>query len=318
MPQFTSRSTFLTSGGAGIAAAVVPRVVRAQSLPTLRVGTAPADSFAQAWYAQDQGFFAKAGLNVDVQLFNSGTAAASAVAGGSLDIAITTPIPLANAYLRGVPFVIVCSATVNTPKAPTELICVRKSGSIRQATDLAGKTAAVNTLRTLLQLGLEVYLAKSNIAISTMRVVEMPFSEMGPAIDRGQIDAAVFTEPALSKALQQNDVRILVDPLPIVSPRFVAACWFATRQFVERNPETIKRYVAAMYETARWANRNHRASAPILVKYTKMDPGDVDKMIRVDFAEHTVASEYQPLLDACTKFGYLSKTVAASDLLLAG
>jgi NitT/TauT family transport system substrate-binding protein len=311
-----TRAEFLAATTAAAAAgAALP--VRAQTLPPLRVGTAPADSFAQAWYAQDMGFFTKAGLNVDVQLFNSGTAAASAVAGGSLDIAITTPIPLANAHVRGVPFVIVCSATVNTPKAPTELICVRKSGSIHQASDLVGKTAAVNTLRTLLQLGLEVYLAKSNIAISSMRVVEMSFAEMGPAIDRGQIDAAVFTEPALSKALALNDVRILVDPLPLISPRFVAACWFSTRDFVSRNPEVVKRFASVMYDTARWANRNHKASAPILVKYTKMDPGDVDKIIRVDFAEQTRASEYQPLLDACTKFGYLPKTVAASDLLLA-
>jgi NitT/TauT family transport system substrate-binding protein len=310
-----SRASFLViTAGAAAAAA---RPVRAQALPPLRVGTAPADSFAQAWYAQELGLFSKAGLTVDVQMFNSGTAAASAVIGGSLDIAITTPIPLANAHLRGVPFVIVCSATVNTPKAPTELICVRKSGTVRQAADLVGKTAAVNTVKTLLQLGLEVYLAKSNIAMSTMKVVEMPFAEMGPAIDRGAIDAAVLTEPALSKALQKNDVRILVDPLPIISPRFVAASWFSTRQFVERNPEAVKRYVAAMYETARWANRNHKASAPILVRYTKMEPDDVDKMIRVDFAEQTRAAEYQPLLDACTKFGYLPKTVAASDLLLA-
>ena len=78
----------------------------------------------------------------------------------------------------------------------------------------------------------------------------------------------------------------------------------------------VKRFAAVMYDTARWANRNHKASAPILVKYTKMDPGDVDKIIRVDFAEQTRASEYQPLLDACTKFGYLPKSVAASDLLL--
>ena len=68
------------------------RPVRAQSLPVLRVGAAPADAFAQAWFAQDLGFFTKAGLTVDLQNFNSGTAAASAVVGGSLDIAITTPI----------------------------------------------------------------------------------------------------------------------------------------------------------------------------------------------------------------------------------
>ena len=84
----------------------------------------------------------------------------------------------------------------------------------------------------------------------------------------------------------------------------------------DATPEIVKRYTAVMYETARWANRNHKASAPMLVKYTKMEPDDVDKMIRVDFAEQTRASEYQPLLDTCAKYGYLPKQVAAADLLL--
>lgn len=168
------------------------RPVRAQSLPVLRVGAAPADAFAQAWFAQDLGFFNKAGLTVDLQNFNSGTAAASAVVGGSLDIAITTPIPLANAVARGVPFVIFASAAVNTPKAPQALICVRKSGNVRGAADLAGKTIGVNSLKTLLQLGLDVYLTKYNVPTSQVRVVELSLAEAGAAIDRGTIDGAVL------------------------------------------------------------------------------------------------------------------------------
>jgi NitT/TauT family transport system substrate-binding protein len=310
-----SRSTFI-AGSASLALAAM-RAARAQSpLPTLRIGVSPADGYAQAWYAQDEGFFAKAGVPVDLLPFNSGSAAAAAVAGGSLDIAITTPIPLANAVIRGVPFVIIASAAVNTPKAPQLLIITRKSGTVRAAKDLIGKTVGVNTLKTLLELGLDVYLTKNNVEIPQVRVVEVLFSEMGAAIDRGTIDAAVIGEPQLSAALKANDVRVLVDPMALIAPRFVSAVWFTTQQFAQRNPDAIKRFVSVMYDTARWANRHHLESGRILVKYTKMNVEDVSTMIRADFAEQTRVSEIQPLLDACAKYNYIPRPIAASELLL--
>lgn len=109
---------------------------------------------------------------------------------------------------------------------------------------------------------------------------------------------------------------MLVDPWAIIGPRFVSAAWFTTQQFAERNPEAIKRYANVMYDTARWANRNHAATAPIVAKYTKMAPEDVGNMIRADFAEQTRLGEIQPLLDACAKFGYIPRPMLASEVVL--
>ena len=39
-------------------------------------------------------------------------------------------------------------------------------------------------------------------------------------------------------------------------------------------------------------------------------------MIRADFAEQTRVSENQPLLDACAKYNYIPRPIAASELLL--
>lgn len=58
----------------------------AQTNTTLRIATTPIDLGAQVLYANDLGFFKRAGLNVDVSVLTSGSAVASAVSGGSIDI----------------------------------------------------------------------------------------------------------------------------------------------------------------------------------------------------------------------------------------
>src|SRR5260221_14626439 len=99
----TSRSTFLAGSAALTVAAARP--AGAQSTPpTLRVGAVPAEGYAQAYFAQELGLFTKAGLNVELQNPGGSAAAAAAIVGGSLDIAVTTPLLLASAVVRGVPF----------------------------------------------------------------------------------------------------------------------------------------------------------------------------------------------------------------------
>ncbi len=41
--------------------------LHAQTIPVLRIGAIPLKNSAQVFYAKDMGFFAKAGLEVDIQ-----------------------------------------------------------------------------------------------------------------------------------------------------------------------------------------------------------------------------------------------------------
>jgi hypothetical protein len=67
--------------------------------------------------------------------------------------------------------------------------------------------------------------------------------------------------------------------------------------------------------TARWANAHHLESGEILAKYGKFDPDLVRTMARSEFAEDLRLSDIQPELDAATKFGALSRRVAAADIV---
>src|ERR1700722_13410423 len=72
---------------------------------TIHVGALPSEVAAELFYGTDMGFFKKAGLDVDIQYFNNGSAIAAAVASGALDLGLSDLMSVINAHARGLPFV---------------------------------------------------------------------------------------------------------------------------------------------------------------------------------------------------------------------
>ena len=310
------RSAFLTSAAALGAAAAIPQRIAAQgtSLP-LRVAATANDTYASAYYGLDEGFFSRNGLAVDLQTMQNGAAIAAGIVGGAVDIGVATPVTLAIANLRGLSFVILAAGSLSTSKIPALVLCVEKSSSIKGPKDLEGKTIALNGLGVGLDLALDAWLANGGADPKSVKLVEVRFSEMGAALDRGTVDAAEFTEPALTVALKQNNIQIIGDVDAAVAPQFLNSCWFTTRQWADAHPEQVKRFVRAIYETQRWANGHANETAAILSKYSKMDVALVRAMRRSMWADQLRASDVQPFLDVAAKYGGLARPVDATSLI---
>ena len=88
----------------------------AQTVPPVRVATSPAETYAQAFYAEDLGLYAKAGVPVEVDTLATGAAVGEAVYDGRADIGVATMINLATAVTKGVPIVIIAPATLSTAR----------------------------------------------------------------------------------------------------------------------------------------------------------------------------------------------------------
>jgi len=174
----------------------VPAIGVAQTLAPLRVAATANDTFAEAYYAQDMGFFKKAGLNVDLQTFANGASVTTAVGGNAADVGISNPVGLAGAFSHNAPFVLIAGGGMYSSKAPTTVMCVAKDSPLKTAKEFEGKTIAVSGLKDLTQLGAVAWLAQSGADTSKMQFVEIPFAEMGPALVRGTIAAAVISEPS--------------------------------------------------------------------------------------------------------------------------
>lgn len=287
---------------------------RAQAA-AIRLGVTPQDSYAEAYYAAEFGFFQRAGLNVELVSFASGSAAAPAVSGGAIDISVSTPIQLAQAVANGVPFVIVAAASLNTPRAPGALIAVPKDSAIRAAKDLEGKDVALSTLRTLIHLALVAWLTENGADVAKVRTVEVPFPQMVAAIERGTVAAAVISDPFLSAAVSTGNVRVLADPMGAIAPTYLQGAWFTTVQYARNNPDLVKRFATVMYETGKWANAHHAQTMPVLAKYSKLAPETIASMNRAEYAERFRPAELQAVLDVGAKFGFLSRRISAAELV---
>jgi len=275
------------------------------------VGTAGKETDAEVYYAQDMGFFKKAGLNVQIQTLPNGAAVASAVASGALQIGDSNTLSLATARQKGLPFVIFAPGAIYSSAAPTTALAVAVNGPVHSAKDLSGKILAGVSLGGLDQLSLEAWLDKNGGDSASAKYVELAPSLMVAALERGTVAAVSLPDPALDSAVTAGSVRIIGNNYDSIAKTFMITGWFATSDWLAKNPDVAKRFAAAMAETADWANANHDRAAEILLKYTKID----SRTSHVRFAPRLNGAIIAPVLDAGAQYKMLDKSVSLTDLV---
>ena len=287
---------------------------RAQAPATLRIGVSPIEPAAEVYYAKDMGFFAKAGLDVDIQSMQGSSLIVSAIVGGTLDIGFDTLDVLAVQHLKGIPLVIIAPTHdyLSPVTTRTQALIVPANSPLQQAKDLNGKTIAVSTLHSLADLGARVWIDQNGGDSSTVKFTEVPFPAIPAALDAGRIDAAWVVEPFITVARKTN--RVLFYGFDGIAKHFVVGAWVATRQWANDHPDLVSRFAAVIHDTAVWANKNPQQSGDILAKYVKIDPAVIAAMARNHYAEQLSPALMQPLIDAAAKYNGF-KAFPAQDLL---
>jgi NitT/TauT family transport system substrate-binding protein len=309
------RSKFLQLGAAtSLVAASGPARAGAQDAPVIRLALTPNDSYAEGLYGQDTGIFKNAGLNVEVNVLASGAAIVAAVAAGAIDIGITNALPLANAVAHGVPLIYLCSGgMLNLDEVG---LCVAIDSPIKTAKDFSGKTMGSSALTDVNTIAMQAWLDQNGGDATALKFVEIPFPQMAAALKRGTVDAAPIVEPALTIAKGEGTIRIMSPPLySVYGPKFMLGGWFSSTSWLEKNRDLARRFVAAIYETARWANSHPDESSAILAKYAKLEPALLKKMARVPYGTSISPDMIQRTLDLAYKYRAIDRAINASTLI---
>jgi NitT/TauT family transport system substrate-binding protein len=311
--QSRSRGTFIASLAGVAAATAIPRRRASAQASTIRILTVASDGGALAIYAKEQGFFAKAGLDVDVQTSTSGAAILAALAGGSIDVAESNIGSFAAGVLNGLPFTVIADGSFYLAKKPTVLLCTGKNSTVKTVPDLAGKKIGLNGVRNLTQASVMACLDHHGVDTKTVGFIELPFSEMGEMADAGRVDAVLIAEPALS--LARTKLRVIDAPYNYIAPQFSLASYGATTGWVAKNRAVAGRLSTAFRQAAVWANANPQLSGKILVDALKMSDAVVSSMTRCEYASTLDVSNLQSSLDAMAKYGYIAKDIDARTLI---
>jgi NitT/TauT family transport system substrate-binding protein len=278
----------------------------------IRLITTPTDSGAQAYYAEALGLFRKAGLDVEVSSLGNGASVAAAIASGAAEIGQGNVVSLALAHEKGLPFVLLAPASAYSGGAPTSALIVPKASTVASARDLVGKPVGVGGLKDIGSVALDMWLLQHGVDPAQVQDVEIPGPQIGAALERGNVIAAISIEPYLSRSLETG-ARMLAPTQRAIGSRFLIGAYFSTGTWAKAHPELARKFRNVMIDAARWANANRARSAAILEQYTGVRPNP--SQVRTTYAETLDPSIIQPLLDACVKDHVLTSSFAAAELL---
>ena len=302
-----SRARSLQAIGSAVAAASFPHIAIAQQDVSMSVGVAALEAQSQVMYAQDLGIFKKAGLTVDLQILRGGSAIASALSGGALQIGASNTLSLAYAFQRGLPFVMIAGGALYDVKSPSAGITVLKDAPIHSGKDLNGKLVGGITLNGQDQLALWSYIDKTGGDVSTVKFLEIPGSELAVALAQGRITAASMNNPDWTIAVGDGKIRT-IGGLDSIAKTFMQSTYFCTSDWLSKNHDAARRFTHATIEAGLWAKANPERAAVILGKYTSTKANAV----HIPFAESANMAAYiQPVYDRAAKFNFLPKLNAA-------
>ncbi len=309
-----SRRDLLLATGATVGAVALTARTPAQSAAraVVRVGSVGTDVSAEPFYAAETGIAARNGIEIRPQVFAGGGAIIDAIVGGALDAGFSNLSSVAAARNRELPIVVLAPATVFVSSAPITLLMRARGSKLRTGADLNGKTIAISTLKGELQIAASAWIDKNGGDVKSVRFLELPFPSMAAALDRGRVDAAMISEPSLTRG--REEIERLGDAYGAIADTLLIGGYVATESWVRANRDTARRFRAAIIESARWANAHHGETAEILEKSMKLDAEIARTMRRATYGDRLSPDLIQPMLDAGAKYGII-KPIRTSDLL---
>jgi NitT/TauT family transport system substrate-binding protein len=283
------------------------------ALTVLHVATGTENQATPLLYGVSSGMFRRAGLDVQIVKMNSGSAVASAIAGGAIDIGKSGIVPVIDAHAHGIAFTIVSPSTYYIP-AESQMI-VAQSSSIHDIKDLAGKTIGIGALSDIFALGTKAWLAEHGVDPNSVHFLELPLPTAPVAITQGRIDASTLYEPILQLSIESGNYRVIGSPLDALGKRFQVSAWFTTTDWADKHRDVLDRFLHVMRDASAYLNHNYTNAIPLLAAFTGIDGAVIARMPIPRYALCFPPADLQSPIDVAAKYGFIDKSFPASDLI---
>jgi NitT/TauT family transport system substrate-binding protein len=233
---------------------------------TITVNTLPIANRLPLDLGIKKGFFAKQGIEIKLNVLQSGNDIVLALANNSGEIGYVGWVPAMIARTRGIPVTAVAASEVEgTTEADNwQNVLVKGSSSIRTPADLRDKTIAVNALKGVSEVVIRGALKKLGLDPGAVKLLAMPFPAMRAALASGQVDAIHVPEPFLSQGLNIDGARIILAPGPVLGRFWPNGLYIAMRDWTIRNPGLARRFRTAINESLSYAQAHPEEIRPLL------------------------------------------------------
>ncbi|NUP42572.1 MAG: ABC transporter substrate-binding protein [Streptomyces sp.] len=278
------------------------------------VAALPLTDSAALYLARDRGLFTKEGLDVRIQPVQQSIQALPALAKGQVDvIASANYVTFLQADEKGTLDLRILAEGVRVAPHMMDVLVPKDSG-IRTVGDLAGKKVAVNILNNIQSLTLNAILDAKGVGRPVYRQIAFP--QMGPALERGQVDAVHAVEPFDSAIRGELKARVLLDGGAAPVQSLPISGYVTTRKFAADHPKEAAAFRRAIEAASKIAAQDPGAVREELPKYTKVTAGQARSIGLPAYPAATDAAQLRRLTELMKKQGLLKKTVDPATLLV--
>jgi NitT/TauT family transport system substrate-binding protein len=255
------------------AAIALEPALSAPETPNVTIGMTSSSVFLNAFVAKDQGFFAKDGLDLKIQPMLGMTSISSVVA-NSIQFSGPTPSNFLQAVDNGLDLVVAAGAyAFPTPSKVGVLLPV--NSTIKTPKDLEGKKFGVPGINALQHILIRKWLADNKVDIAKVTFIELTFPQIPDALKSGQVDAASANEPFYERVIAQNIGKPFFDLSTLIPAGTTGAMYVASREWAQKNPETIKAFRAGLTDAMQFIDKNPQEAMKSVGNYMKLPPDAV-------------------------------------------
>jgi sulfonate transport system substrate-binding protein len=267
--------------------------------------------------ALERGFFEKHGLDVEIaRPYATGVDALNALQAGESEI-VQVGVPMIGAVLRGMDLVALGNYSGNATKLGSDatMALVAREGSGIAKGDLStlrGKKIAAS-FGTINHLYILALLEKAGLTPNDVTLVNTPPPDMTVALLAKGIDAFSGWDPWPIVALK--DVPGAVEIIRGGDVISYLGFNVALRSFVEKNGDTIEKFLAALSEGDKWMRANPKQAAQVATRWIpglKQDVAEAAMQFNIQQADRRLsANNYRALWsaeDRLNRLGFLKST----------
>jgi NitT/TauT family transport system substrate-binding protein len=206
-----------------------------------------------------------ADLDIQVKIFDSGPQVIESIFSNSVDIAYVGPGPVINGFLKsdGNDLKILAGAASGGAS-----FVIQKNSGLDLIENYSGKRIAAPQISNTQDVSLRHYLAENGLITAEkggdVFVLNIANPDIYTLFAKGDIDGAWVPEPWATMLVEELDgVRLFDENKFWPENQFSSVLLIGRSDYIEKNPEIIKKWINANEKTVQWIN-NHPNESKIL------------------------------------------------------
>jgi NitT/TauT family transport system substrate-binding protein len=245
-----------------VAASASPAKSAKRARVTLMVGGMSKIIYAPSVLAKNLGYYEKAGIDIYPIDEPAGVEATDALIAGQIDAAMGYYNHAVDVAAKGksLECVIVIGQT------PGHAVVVPTNSSIRSAADFKGKTLGITGTGSSTDFELQYLAARKGVSADQFsRLPVGAGSTFIAALQHGQIDGGITSQPTIGRLLSTGQARIVINLQDAAQTRdafggsFPSTCVYMRNDYVKKHPDNVQKLVNALVWTQLWI-KSHTAA----------------------------------------------------------